>query len=596
MEHETTLGPRIHPHPNPLPEGEGIRGDTVDPPQQTTSSNYKNAAIFVGLTLLLLVLLFARSMSRDLDPDEHQFVAPPALLAQFHLLPYRDYPYFHMPDLVFLLAGLTGWTSWKLLAARTVSVLCGTATVALLFAAGWRRLAHLPPRWRAAIAAGLCVILINGRLFTYTDGWAWNHDSAVLCALGAVLLHLRGRWTGRLMTFALAGLLVGLAIGIRLSFAMLPIALAVDLFSGPLSLRERVRVRVGSSGGTVSYAPNHPHPNPLPEGKGTGGESLSGRQRVLILLVATAAALLALSPAIWLAALAPHRFWFGNFGYPALSTAYYRTWERHGMTFVTKIGLALQKFVSDPGDAALMIGFVAAVVWRWRASELWPAASRQRFRLLLLVLIALWIGVMGPTPIQPQYNYMLLPFMILAMIEAAGTLPAPRVRPLARTLAGVAVVLAAIGLPRWYWGVLRLPTPSRWTPVQRHRLALWIRSQTGPAARVLTIEPAIPLEAGLAIYPQYAVGRFVLLVTNFQPPEQRGPAGMVGPAELPALLAQEPPDAILVQQLPSQDQVDRSFIRYAQQHHLKLIHAPDGKHELWIQEGVTDLTLNSSNR
>ena len=35
------------------------------------------ALMFLGL-VLLLVLLFGRAMSRDLDPDEHQFVAPHA--------------------------------------------------------------------------------------------------------------------------------------------------------------------------------------------------------------------------------------------------------------------------------------------------------------------------------------------------------------------------------------------------------------------------------------------------------------------------------------------------------------------------------------
>src|SRR5580704_8794792 len=89
------------------------------------------------LSIGVFILLLGRSMNRDLDPDEHQFVAPPALLVQDHLLPYVDYPYFHMPNLVFIYAGLTGWTSYKLLAARVVMTLCGTGTVILLIVAGF---------------------------------------------------------------------------------------------------------------------------------------------------------------------------------------------------------------------------------------------------------------------------------------------------------------------------------------------------------------------------------------------------------------------------------------------------------------------------
>jgi hypothetical protein len=41
-----------------------------------------------------------------LNHDEHQFVAPSVLLLREGLLPYRDYPFFHTPNLVFVFAPL----------------------------------------------------------------------------------------------------------------------------------------------------------------------------------------------------------------------------------------------------------------------------------------------------------------------------------------------------------------------------------------------------------------------------------------------------------------------------------------------------------
>jgi 4-amino-4-deoxy-L-arabinose transferase-like glycosyltransferase len=493
--------------------------------------------LFASLTLLLFSLQFARSMYRDLDPDEHQFIAPPALLTQSHKLPYVDYPYFHTPDLVFIYAALTGWTSWKLLAARTISAICGTATAALLFSTGWRMLHPLPEKTKWILAGGITLIFINCRLFTYTSGWAWNHDSAVLCCLIAFLLHTHGMRRASIGSIIAAGFFAALAAGIRLSFAFIVVPLILSLLFGP--------------------------------------SPLNRRQRILALLLAAVAATIAISPAIWLAAVAPQKFLFGNLGYAHLSTMYYATWDHHGMTFAGKIISTLEKFLTDPGNAFLLLAFVATLLTTRPTGE---------FRLLLGMLLALWLGVMAPTPIQQQYNYMLVPFMVLAIFYALATMTsAAALQRCVRTIAVAAIIISAISLPRWYWPVIYLPTPSHWKPVMQHRTAQWIAAQTGPGARVLTIESAVPLEAGLEIYPQYAVGRFIFLVQRFQSPDLRRKFDMVGPQELPALLADHPPAAVFsrIQALP-QDQADEPLIDYAIQHHFRPITSPDGRYRLWL--------------
>jgi hypothetical protein len=513
----------------------------------------RTIVLFSLLALLLFALQFGRAMMRDLDPDEHQFVAPPALLVQDHKLPYVDYPYFHMPDLVVIYAALTGWTSWKLLAARAISALCGSATIALLFAAGWRWLRDAPSRSRWMIAGGIAVIFATCRLFTYTSGWAWNHDSAVFCSVAAVLLHLRGIKMGRIAPIVAAAFLISLATAIRLSFALAAIPLLISLLVSP--------------------------------------SALTRRQRGVALIGACLAALVAYTPAIWLASRAPQQFLFGNLGYPALSTRYYASWSHHGMTIPGKIYSSFEKFLSDPGNAFLLLTFAAALFWRaiLRSRRADDRSSRAERRLILGVLFALWIGVMGPTPIQQQYNYMLVPFMALAILHATASLllNTPDLSAkLARWIAVAAIVCGLFGA-RFYWKAIWLPLPGRWMPVQQHHRAQWIAEHTGAGARVLTIETAVPLEAGLEVYPPYAVGRFILLVERFASPADRRKYGLIGRDELPQLLDTEPPDAVFCHMVDAKDQIDRPLIDYAVSHGFQAVESPDKQYRLWLRPGLS---------
>ena len=77
--------------------------------------SFRFLILFSALTILLL--LFARAMFKRLDHDEHQFIASAALLARRSLLPYRDYPHFHMPYLIVIYAMLLKLTDHLLLAA-----------------------------------------------------------------------------------------------------------------------------------------------------------------------------------------------------------------------------------------------------------------------------------------------------------------------------------------------------------------------------------------------------------------------------------------------------------------------------------------------
>jgi len=501
--------------------------------------------VFLLITGIVFVLLFSRNMSRHFDLDEHQFVAPPILLREDGRVPYADYPYFHMPTLVGVYAGTITWSPYKLLAARMFYTLCGMGTIAMLFAMSWRMLGSLPSATRWRISGSLTLIYFCSRLFTYSTGWAWNHDSSVVCALAATMLLQRGLRYGRPGHALPAGFLIGSAIGIRLSFALavVPFAAGVLFIASPMTWRQRVAgVALGALGVVLSLVP------------------------AIVLLLQN-----------------PDQFVFGNLGYVALNTLFYAASEPASVRSFEGCLRIFRTFASDPGNAALAVSFVYAAGWRMWKARAWRGPDAGDVLLPLSLLPFLMVGVMGPNPVQYQYPYMLLPFMTLVVVAtvAAESSDPAMIRYWMRALAAWAVITAATGLPRWYWPVVRLPAPERWVPVEVHRVGEWIRDNTSPGDRVLTIDPVVPMEAGVKVYPEFAVGRFVHHVGPYMTPDERHRYRMTWAEELDRVLAERPPDAIFVDQrvlflVPA-------FQEYAESHGFRRLDCPFGEYILWTR-------------
>ena len=62
--------------------------------------------IFIIFIIGAYLLVLNRAMVKGFEHDENQFVASAYLFSTDWLLPYVDYPYFHMPNLIFIYAVL----------------------------------------------------------------------------------------------------------------------------------------------------------------------------------------------------------------------------------------------------------------------------------------------------------------------------------------------------------------------------------------------------------------------------------------------------------------------------------------------------------
>lgn len=452
----------------------------------------------------MAALLLSHSMAAPLDHDEHQFVAAGALLARRSLLPYRDFPYFHTPNLVFVYAGLFRRTHYLLLGARLVSTACGAITVAITSLVTY----HILAGWLRGLAtAAATLLLLVSPLFLYADGLAWNHDAAEMLLLAAAALFLREISRGyRPGPLVLCGALLGLAIGTRLT-----VAPAVAAFAGILAADPRRRPAA----------------------------------RIAPLATFAAGTLLALGPSLWLLGAAPGGFVFGNFQYATLNTVW-RQASAHGRD-TSPVGKLLEfaAVLLKPADLLLLgIGCVTVACVRNRANRSSNHPNRMHLTFLGLLALFLLVGSFAPSPTFAVYFYAPVPLVIWWCAYALAPLDVWKRKPakilVALTLAACAVLGAGA-----YADLPLLAHPTRWVPCRVHSTGQALRASTG-AGRALTLAPIYPMEGGLDIYEAYATGPFAVRVADFVPRETRQRLRLAGTGDLPRLLRRSPPVVVVV--------------------------------------------------
>ena len=499
---------------------------------------YARFGALAAFFLFALALLVARAMPREASRDEEQFISAGALLLREGLLPYVDYPYFHLPHLAFIYAALFAVSDHLLLIARSFNVLCGWLTIVLIFAIAARefRDAGRARLWLALTAAAA---LLGSSLFRLTSGSAWNHDFAVLTATAAFAALLRATTAGESRYWtAAAGALLGLAIGTRLSFLPLLVPFACIL----------------------TFATGAP------------------RERLVRLVIFSATAAIALSPSLFLFARAPAQFFFGNFVYNGpLNRAYRIASGNPGVELSSKLLFAL-RLLKFPHNLVLLGAFVYLAIWL-PARHGWRALIQQRKIAATLVCVPfLWMGALAPSPSYKQYYYALVPFLILGCVfgvaHALRSGDARNPRMTWSLVAAVSALAVIVDLP-----LLRhLRSPRDWPPLRIHALARELRAHT--AGPVLTLSPLLPLEAGVKIYEEFATGSFAWRAAALLPPESKAEFRMVDPATLDEFLAAAPPPAILMP-VATAARVP-PFAAYAQQHGYRRLPLRDDL-DLWLR-------------
>jgi hypothetical protein len=351
------------------------------PPGRATNALVRfNESSWPGVfgAAILALLLLAHSLFKPLDHDEHQFVASGALLARHGVLPYRDYPYFHVPYLVAIYAAIFLLTDHLLLGARLCSYFCSIATFVVLSARMRWLLREQPRGFRRLVIFASVLILLASPAVQATTGRAWNHDLPTLVLLVAYLVASADpKQPISSSRFIMCGALVGFATGTRLTFAPAAGAFVLAILTCP-SITRPQRCRH-----TFSF-----------------------------LLGFT----VALIPCALFIAMAPRQFIFGTFQYPLLNMVFRQSKRYlHGVTASEKLRVLFVQVLGRPGNLFILLVLIVSFAALRRQGR---DAFERRFdlRLLMLLVVMLLVGALVPTPLFPQYFFTPAVFMVLASV------------------------------------------------------------------------------------------------------------------------------------------------------------------------------------
>ena len=448
------------------------------PTEVKTIWSLQSAVALVSLCLLA-VIVGGYALGKPIDHDEHQFIAGGALLAREGILPYLDYPYFHLPNLTFLYGLVFLISPYLLLSARLLSTVASVGTGAVLLAFAYLKLRHYGAWWQIGAGVLALLALALNPVFQYTTGLAWNHDVPTFFFL--LGLGLGAAQTGRAKRtwlMILSGLCLGIAAGSRATYLLaLPFAVAFLV-----------------------------------------AEAAHGdwRGRLCSLLIGAG---IGLMPSVLFFLIDPKAFLFGNIGYAGLNTLFRAD---RGLEIAMDLRGKLVYFarlLSEP--AYLLVALLAGILLLLlTAPRRGPVPIRWRAFALAAVPLALLVGGLLPTPSWPAYFYAPIPLTIFFVLWALPPVLDVRPRAVKPVLVLCLTLLAAAGLGSIRSGSFLPAFPEGLVPLRTH----WIGERVGVGAGtavVVTDSPIFPLEGGARIEPFLATGPFAIRVSYLLSPEDR---------------------------------------------------------------------------
>ena len=446
--------------------------------------------LFAGLALGLGVLVFATPFNHD----EDQYLAAGVLAAKARL--YRDFLYVQTPLQPELTAPLTGLApGWTYLVLRLFSAACGLAALAGV----WTAQLRLGVERRLA---GLSVLLMAScYTFQYCASVVRNDalPMALLAwAIAAAATGLREDARRRWLAWSVCGLLLGLAVSAKVSFA--PLLAAAAVFAC-------VRLAFRTDGARWSQV------------LGLGLSSGLGLSPIALAWVGAPEAMRFALVGFW--AGGPRRWYLAN-------------GLEHRMEPGSKLLYGLGDLMLGPALAALVLILLS----RLRPSR---SASAAAWLLDLMILAAL-VAAFAPSPTYKQYFAPLLPplFVRLGLAASEGRRPA--------WAQGALALGAAVGLVVFAMRVGQAAWIGRWTPLVVARENHWIGQtlrQAKASGDIATLSAHEGLDSGFALDRRFAGGAMVYRSADGIDPALRERLHITSPASLAADLDKAPPAAIV---------------------------------------------------
>lgn len=487
-------------------------------------------AIFI-LTFIAIVLgMFSLIMNHPLSHDEHMYVSAGVLIKNNTL--YKDFAYLQMPYLPVLYGAfykLTG-TSYYLLWGRMFTFFFMVLSSVLIFLISYK----ISNSFFISIAS--LVLLVCNELIIFIMPFSWNHVMPISFLLLAFYLFIISisKMPINILFLLFSGICIGVAIGTRLTYAVMPVSFFIIALLFPRSLTFKKRI-------------------------------------VKIFLPVFAGLTVGLFPIFFLLKKATiDVFLFNNLGYH-LTNSMWRTITGYtsGMTILSKMKFGWDIF-AYPSNVSLFIAisflfFNFGAESKYRIVKLKQFFSMETLISILLILFTT-VAVFQPTPLWPYYFAVPIPFIIILISCGYNSISNTKRHAVRKLLVCLIIVNSIFGGVRLFSHTYDLANIDGWTGISVHETAEQIRRYIGvieKGDKVATLSPVYAIEADLPIYNELSTGSFLYRVGDLIPNNKRRTYVGTSQQSLHALFEIDPPKAIFV---GFEGDLDLPFIVYAETH------------------------------
>lgn len=495
----------------------------------------KHLAFCAVISSLFLCLLVPASLSKYYGYDEHQFIASGAVLAKFGLWPYLNYPYFHVPNLIFINALLFRLSDHLLLIARLFQDFCAAALCLGLclyvFAVTKKEKVGI----QVFLALAACLFWISSPLFIHTSGLAWNRDAPLLALFASFLFFHFAFSTANPDKFIfLSGLFCAIAAGLRITYVLTAIPFLYFLSFEQTTIDKRWTHVKSFAGGLV----------------------LGSAPSLVFLLIA------------------PAQFFFGNFYFNAVLGPQFMkiNFQPTTMSLMGKTRFFFSDiFLERP--TLILFGLYLVIL-----AGFFIRRRRLPFEIKLpsAVALSLFAGGFCPTPSFKQYFFEPVIFIALAV---ATSVIYKNARKTWMAAVGLGLAFCIASAVPFYREVFLRP----WDPVKSHQMGLKINSLLGCDKKVMTIYPLFVLEGGCSIYEQTVTGPFAFRVGELFSGRSKEKYKILDATNMEDYFKRDPPGAFLLcaNTLCRNSPFEVPLLRYVESHHYKSV-PMDFNMALWI--------------
>jgi hypothetical protein len=492
--------------------GDGVKLTTL----QTRLPWIKPVVLFSCFAALCAAMIF-HALTQYINQDEEQFITA-AYLAQ-HMRLYTDFLYLQLPiyplvlsKLFMLLGGVSPF-----LVARLLSAALAIGSVVVFFNLAARLSDNGP------VAFILTSLFASAPLMLRAYGLTRNDIMPIFFGLCGIWFLLRdvtaeGKQHGRLLPIFLSGLCMALAVGAKATAAFIPLAAIPYLF-------------------------------------------LRAKRQLLPFVVGGAVGSL---PIVYYGATAFDKFLYSivTFHLTERQEFYSDIGQAERLAWPYRAESVILTWVGEPTlvVASLFIAFVAFVVWyRSFPSQATAKHLTPDNIFFLLLVVAATPFVFLPNPFGWPYLQPAVPYVLLS---CAALYPLARKILDARemlTCLAIAVIVLALQLGRFaIEAEKQMERP--WTVTEVHHLATLIAHHVNGGA-VATLYPALVLDAGSPIYPEFATSPYFFRAGDHLAPERVVELNAISPRTVPLVLGAKPPAAIFAGNTAD----DMSLLNWARQ-------------------------------